>query len=80
MPKALSSSKTARIKGALEEEIPQKDIAKQVGCCKRQVTRIKHNLVNYGTVKRSKNAQQGRQPKITEGMAQARCNLVFKGN
>ena len=70
MPRAISPSKQRRIQGALQEDISQKEIAKRVGCSKRQVTRIKHNLVNYGTTTRPKKPQQGRQPKITEAMAQ----------
>ena len=73
MPRTLSPSKQRRIQGALQEDIPQKEIAKCVQCSKCQVTRIKHNLVHYGTATRPKKPQQGRQPKITEAMAQVRA-------
>ena len=70
MPRILSPSKRRRIQGGLQEDIPQKEIATRVHCSKRQVTRIKHNLVHYGTTTRPKKPQQGRQPKIAEAMAQ----------
>lgn len=70
MPHALSTEKLARIRVGLEMSTDQKTIARQVGVSKRQVTRIKHNIVYYGSVKRPKKPSQGRQPKITEGMAE----------
>ena len=70
MPHALSTEKLARIRAGLEMSTDQKTIAQQVGVSKRQVTRIKHNIVYYGSVMRPKKPSQGRQRKITEGMAE----------
>ena len=72
MPYALSNEKLARIRAGLELGTDQKTIAQQVGVSKRQVTRIKHNIVSYGTVRRPKKPSQGRQPKITKAMAEVR--------
>ena len=72
MPQALSTEKLARIRAGLEMDTDQKTIAQRVGVSKRQVTRIKHNIVFHGSVKRPKKPFQGRQPKITEGMAEVR--------
>ena len=72
MPQALSSEKLARIRAGLELGTDQKTIAQQVSVSKRQVTRIKHNIVFHGSVKHPKKSHQGRQPKITEGMAEVR--------
>ena len=72
MPYALSTEKLARIRAGLEISTDQKTIAQQVGVSKRQVTRIKHNIVFHGSVKRPKKPFQGRQPKITEEMAEVR--------
>ena len=66
----LSTEKLARIWASLEMGTYQKTIAQWAGISKRQVTRIKHNIVFYGSVKRPKKPLQGRQPKITEGMAE----------
>jgi len=76
MPHALSLGKLARIRAGLELETDQKTIAQQVGVSKRQVTRIKHNIVTYGSVNRPKKPGQGRQPLITEGMADV-CPLGY---
>ena len=70
MPKALSAAKRNLVHGLLQENIPHAVIAKQVDITERQVRRIKHNLVNYETPERPKKPQQGRQPKITDGMAE----------
>ena len=70
MPQALSTEKLARIRAGLEMDTNQKGIAQRVGVSKRQVTRIKHNIVFYGSIKHPKKPFQGRQPKITEGMAE----------
>lgn len=70
MPQALSAEKLARVRGFLELGVSRNDIADRVGVSKCQVTRIKHNIVYYGSVKRPKKPSQGRQPKITEGMAE----------
>jgi transposase len=78
MPQALSSEKLARIRAGLEMGTDQKTIAQQVGVSKRQVTRIRHNLVFYGSIKCPKKPYQGRQPKITEGMAAVRLVLSVK--
>ena len=72
MPQALSVEKLARVRVGLEMDTKQKTIAQKVNVSKRQVTRIKHNIVYYGSVKRPKKPLQGRQPKITEGMAEVR--------
>jgi hypothetical protein len=72
MPQALSAEKLARIRAGLELSTDQNTIAQQVGVSNRQVTRIKHNIVFHGSVKRPKNPHQGRQSKITEGMAEVR--------
>jgi uncharacterized protein YerC len=68
--KVLSLSKRSRLKAALEEDIPHDVIATRIGCSIRTVARVKHNLIHYGTTMRPKTIQRGRQPKITEGMAQ----------
>ena len=70
MPEALSTEKLARIQTGLELGRDQKTIAQEVGVSKQQVTRIKHNIIFYGSVKRPKKLLQGRQPKITKGMAE----------
>jgi len=69
MPQALSLGKLDRIRAGLELGTDQKTIAQQVGISKRQVTRIKRNIVTYGPVNCPKKPGQGRQPLITEGMA-----------
>ena len=73
MPQALSEEKLARIRVGLELGTDQMTIAQQVGISKRQVTRIKHNIVFYGSAKHPKKPYQGRQPKITEGMAEVQA-------
>ena len=70
MPQALLTEKPACIRGFLELGVSREDIANRVGVSKCQVTRIKHNIVYYGSVMRPKKPSQGRQPKITEGMAE----------
>ena len=68
MPQSLSTEKLASIRAGLEIGTDQKTIARGVGVSRRQVTRVKHNIVFYGSVKCPKKPFQGRQPKITEGM------------
>ena len=70
MSQPLSTEKLARIQAGLEIGTDQKLVAQAVGVSKRQVTRIKHNIVFYGSVKCPKKPFQGCQPKITEGMAE----------
>ena len=45
-------------------------IATEVKCSERQVRRILHNLLHYGSVKRPKADQQGRKPNLTTEMEQ----------
>jgi len=70
MPQSLSTEKLAHIRTLLETDMDQKTIAQQVGVSRRQVSRIKHNILEYGSVKRPKKSLQGRPSKITEKMAE----------
>lgn len=69
MPQALSLEKLAHIRVGLEMGTDQNTIARQVGISKRQVTRIRHNILFYSSVTHLKKPHQGCQPTITEGMA-----------
>src|SRR5437667_9172020 len=70
MPHALSQSKSNAVKVMLELNMTHDTIAAEVKCSERQVRRILHNLLHYGSVKRPKADQQGRKPNLTAEMEQ----------
>jgi len=78
MPQKISPRQESHVRGSLALGMPHKQIAKDVGISVRQVERIKHNLVFYGSASRPKKSQQGRQPTITEGMAQVCPNSMIQ--
>ena len=52
----------------LELDLPHADIATRANVSLRQVRRIKHNIIRYGTIQRPKLPAQGRKRVMTEEM------------
>ena len=68
MPQALPCEKVLAVAASLQLDLPHETIVKQTKVSLRQVERIKHNLVLYGSFKKPKVVQQGRKSKITREM------------
>jgi transposase len=72
MPQALAHEKAQVIRGMLELDLPHADIATRANVSLRQVRRIKHNIIRYGTIQRPKLPAQGRKRVMTEEMEEVR--------
>jgi transposase len=66
MPRALPFATQREVLGLLSLDIQQNEVAGRTGVSERQVQRIKHNVVHYGSTTRPKLERQGRPSKITE--------------
>jgi hypothetical protein len=68
MPQALPPEKAQMVRGMLELVMPYPDIATKAMVSTRQVRRVKHNIIRYGTVRRPKLPAQGCKRLMTEEM------------
>ena len=68
MVHALQSSKAQHVKVLLELETVEKEVVKATGASVRTVRRIKHNLINHGTIRCPKTVPQGRPRLMTAEM------------
>ena len=77
MPQALSREKVLAVAVSLQLDLPQGVIATREKVSERQVRRIKHNLVVYGSTRKPKAKRQGRLPKIAPEMEEVRTYLII---
>jgi hypothetical protein len=68
MVAALQPSKAQSVKALLDLETPENDIVRRVGASIRSVRRIKHNIINHGSIRRPKTVTQGRKRCMTVEM------------
>ena len=77
MVTALQPSKAQSVKALLDLETPENDIVKRTGASVRSVGRIKHNLVNYGSIRHPKTVPQGHKRQMTAEMDEVYFKLWF---
>jgi transposase len=75
MPRKQRPETDQLIKTMLGLGTTQKPIAQRAQCSKRQVQRIKHNLLHYGTIRKPKKPQQGRKRFLDDAQEDV-CNHI----
>jgi hypothetical protein len=77
MPPALSQQTNLAVAAGLELDLKPDAIKKATAVSKRQIRRIKLNIVTYHAIRKPKVVHQGRKSKVTDEMTEVRSSFMY---